>query len=470
MKSGNFKFKFYVMCFLIFPVFAITLYSCDEDIKKEIIFEAGVVDTIHFNYSNGGHITVPIKMDSVTYDFTFDTGAHTTHFDTEIPIERISNNTSSFFDYNGEKRATVKVWPEKIKIGNIAFLNFKDSKQNGLSIDGILGNNILRELCWAIDFRKSSIYVTEDISNLKIQLENGLPFKLIGNNVHVTAQIGNDTVPLLIDTGDPSAAIRINTSYLDEANMSNMIKWEYFRESVNIYNEAKPVVEDVSYETILPLRLGNRTYKDELVKFVDYREYAGVGLGFLSRFEQVIFDYPNRQLYFLGEGHKTVTFHIETNEALNGSGIWIGLQDSLVVVKGLSNQAKNEGLKLGDAVLGIDDDIFPKNIENDFFQKQKEMVEYINYKDGDSTIQSFEEIKNSKFMQLTKKFRNLDTVAVLKIKREDADINLVIKPKENFSDFPDTLQTYTPLNLDFVGLFYSKGYWHNQPHIYITKK
>ena len=73
-------------------------------------------------------------------------------------------------------------------------------------------------------------------------------------------------------------------------------------------------------------------------------------------------------------------------------------------------------------------------------------------------------------MQLTTKFRNLDTVAVLHVKRQNEIIDLVIKPKVNFDGFPDTLQTYTPLNFDYLGLFYRGVHMYKQPHIYFRKK
>ncbi|MFI8380383.1 retropepsin-like aspartic protease [Leeuwenhoekiella sp. NPDC079379] len=472
MKPKNNLILLYQKLFLGFMLLftSVLFISCSEDIKQEIIFEAGVVDTIHFNYSNQAHIAVPIKIDSTVYDFLFDTGASTTLFDDEIAMESTSNHTSIFMDYYGEKRTERLIWPEKIELGKVSFLNFKNFQQTGLSIDGILGNNILRELCWVIDFKNDRIYVTNNIKNLKLQLGKGLPFTLRNNIVYVNAQIGSDTVPLIIDTGDPTAAIRMNNRNMGEDRKVDMIKWKYYRDPLNIYNESKPVVEDSSYETILPLKLGDRIYGDELVKYVNYREHAGVGLGFLSRFEKVIFDYPNHKLYFLGEGHKTVAYHIEANEAINGSGVWVGLQNSLVVVKGLSNQAQNEGLKLGDTVIGVDEVVFPKSLRDDFFQEQKELMNYINKTDIDSTVQSFEEIKNSKFMQLTTKLRNLDTVAVLHVKRKKEFVNLAVKPKVNFDKFPDTFQTYTQFNLDYLPILYTKGHMYKKPHIYFKKE
>lgn len=456
---------------LIFSTVALLFNSCGKDIKQEIIFEAGVVDTIHFNYSNQGHIAVPLKIDSTVYDFIFDTGASATLFDDEIAIDTISNHTSIFLDYYGEKRTLRLIWPQKIELGKVSFLNFEDFQQTGLSIDGILGNNILRELCWVIDFKNDRIYATKDIKNLKLQLGDGLPFTLRNNMVYVNALVGKVTLPLLIDTGAPSATIGVSNRYLDKENMSEMIKWQYYRDPMNMYNETKPVVEDSSYETILPLKLGDRIYGDELIKYVTYREHAGVGLGFLSRFDQVIFDYPNRQIYLLGQGHKTVAYHIETNEALNGSGILVGLKDSLVIVKGLSNQAKKEGLKLGDIILGIDDVIFSEEVKTNFFEKQKREVSYIQFNNGEEKTTIVEETIDSKFEELQKNFRNLNKSSVMHIIRGNDTLKVEIEPRENYMNFPDTLQTNYDLNPTYFKLFYSNGFsYKNEPMYYLRKK
>ena len=71
---------------------------------------------------------------------------------------------------------------------------------------------------------------------------------------------------------------------------------------------------------------------------------------------------------------------------------------------------------------------------------------------------------------VSKSFRNLDTVATLYIKRQNAPVELIIQPKKNFSDFPDTLQTYTPVTMNYSTVFYRKDIYYRKPYLYIREK
>lgn len=190
-------------------------------------------------------------------------------------------------------------------------------------------------------------------------------------------------------------------------------------------------------------------------------------MGFLAQFEEIIFDYPNRELYFISKGHKTVRYLSEANESQNGSGISLSLKNDIVLINGLTNQAKVEGVKLGDTILGINDVIFSKEVENGFFEKQKETLTYTIYRNGDSLVKSVEQIRDSKFNQLSKGFRNLDTLAIVRLQRDHENVELIIHPKTNYSSFPDTFQTYTTLNLDVIELFYKRGDTYKKPYTYL---
>lgn len=239
--------------------------SCSESSQQQLVFGENKVDTLNYLNDIDNKIYVPLKINDSVYNFLFDTGASSTLIDSKIKISRESNNTQKILGFYSEQREAKKVWPEQITIGNTQFLNFSDCLQTDLTFPGFLGNNLLNKLCWSLDFVNQKVYVTEDVHNLYRDLSNGIPFELINNTVHIKGVVEGVELPILIDTGDSGASIKINKRFLDENRKNNIIQWSSIISSNYSYKQNLDDLEETSFETIGNITLGDEVYQDELI-------------------------------------------------------------------------------------------------------------------------------------------------------------------------------------------------------------
>src|SRR5690606_32903253 len=93
-----------------------------------------------------------------------------------------------------------------------------------------------------------------------------------------------------------------------------------------------------------------------------------IGMDFLQRFDYFILDYPNQQIYFGKEQHKSLNFLVYSLLRMNSKGINLVPSNHKAQIGRVNSEAKCLGISYEDTVLSIDgisvvdrDSLFFKN-------------------------------------------------------------------------------------------------------------
>ena len=179
---------------LIFVMLQLTLINCLAQNGKQISKKGNVKQKdylveIPFNYINK-HIFIEVIISDKKYNFLFDTGYELTTIDPKISNE-INYKLIKEIDLSGSSIANQKanlIELPNISISNLNFeetygmvqdLSYMKENKEKSTINGVIGNNLMRKSKWQIDYVKRVIRIsnkTEKFKGLqnakKIELNN----------------------------------------------------------------------------------------------------------------------------------------------------------------------------------------------------------------------------------------------------------------------------------------------------------
>jgi predicted aspartyl protease len=187
-----------------------------------------------------GYFTIPVKIDSNTYEYIFDTGGYNT---VTTNIMKAANLPSLLeVEVGSSNKIKSKIKLSKVpslQIGKASFqdvgvFNFDFSESpviNCYTNGGLIGKGVIREAVWQIDYRKYVIRVSDELKKMP-NLENSETIKIELDktyNPFVKLMINGKQEKFLLDFGygglislteKSAAALKLNNSIIIEGEGS----------------------------------------------------------------------------------------------------------------------------------------------------------------------------------------------------------------------------------------------------------
>src|SRR5690606_27658855 len=164
-------------------VLTTVMQSCSSHRTSIIFLDNHIIDTLPFASEPFSNI---IQLETIVkdkgYKFVFDTGTSKSLLNSEIPTKKFSDDTTYFLDIINHQHSAIQVVVDTIQIGKMKVFDMHYVRQRSLNIDGILGNEILGNLVWKIDFFNRKVYATQDVKNFHVMSE-GIPITRNGSYI-----------------------------------------------------------------------------------------------------------------------------------------------------------------------------------------------------------------------------------------------------------------------------------------------
>jgi len=362
------------------------MYSQNEDYLKEISFD--------FTYNIP---VIKVSINGENYNFLFDTGMPTTiskNLNKKLKLNSTRSTTGS--DINGNRSNEIYSILKNLKIADIDFndtevliANLKSNFElKCLQIDGVVGNNLIKNAIWEINYDTKKIHFTNNIKKLKISKDfTKLNFKIKEGyytpkiNLKINGEIQKN---IMFDTGSSGG---INLSIYAYSNKKFKKSIEYYGSSnIALYGRAKKNKSIIS--KIENTEIGSLKIKKQLVVFS--KKTPLIGNKFLSNFK-VIIDY-NKNIIYLSLNENT------NNTQIENFGFYVNIIDNkMIVTKIFKNTMASEKLSIGDEIISINNNpistilnnesscdfirkIFTENVTNEFEIKHRKKILKLNIK------------------------------------------------------------------------------------------
>jgi hypothetical protein len=171
---------------------SIALFACSTEKEQYIIFpDLALIDTIPFSSTPDSNIILlEVQVDKNPYQFIFDTGSETTLINSDISSVLVSSDTIFFRDVFYDLHSAYKVKVDTFTLGKIKVVGKDSYHQRKLNLDGIIGDDIIREFVWKFDLYNRNMYVSKDINNFDIDAVS-VPFRRYGQFILITCEINN---------------------------------------------------------------------------------------------------------------------------------------------------------------------------------------------------------------------------------------------------------------------------------------
>ncbi|MGY5354211.1 retropepsin-like aspartic protease [Wenyingzhuangia sp. IMCC45467] len=340
------------------------LSSCKQDDSPKIQFLKGkLIDTIPFDYFKTGHIKVKASVNTNTYDFLLDTGASFSLFDKDLKC----NGEHVYFDsekslrnINGDSfLIPYGTLIQKLNIGNIEINNF-GYYRNELyqeNLDGILGNNILKNLVFEIDFYNSELRFSKNIKNFNLTgYEDALPMPFYDELPHLDVNIFGKVFSMMIDVGNSEGFLSFNNKEGDifNKNQRKIYNWKSLKQASVLdatWSKEHEEIESLGF-SITDIEINQHKLSEQFIRFSN-EPLRQVGLVFLRQFGKVIFDYPNSKLY-LGKTNNKILLEqlLYMAKYINSNGV-IFSNDNIRKVTAINPAAERQGIKLQDTLVSL---------------------------------------------------------------------------------------------------------------------
>jgi hypothetical protein len=420
---------------LILLIWTFALLSCKYERPSEIIFLTNYsIDTLAFaSTPDSDIILLEAMVQGKQYKLAFDTGSPTTLVSSIVPSLKTSSDTVFFNDIINQPHASVKVSIDTLRLGRLQVINKQSYTQRDLTIDGILGNDIIGHLVWKIDFVNQKVYLTQDVKNFNV-LGDGIPLTKIGPYITMKCSISNKELDLIIDTGY-SGFISMNKNLADSLlyYSKRPILWE----GVSTLGRGNPYLSpsftehiDTTYYFYDDISFGKVTLKNEIIELRHF-PWSIVGMDFFKRFEYFIIDYPNQKLYFGKVQRKSLDFLVSSLLRMNTKGVTLIPSDSKAIVGKVTSSGKEVGIHYLDTVLSIDG-VSIVNRDSSFYQSKTIQHEEISY------VEYFP----SEFRKLWTDFHFKSDTSTIEIKRGNNSQFYTLYREYNFTAMPDSLHDY----------------------------
>jgi hypothetical protein len=329
--------------------------------------EVDFVDTFKFTITdNLLYVDAKINNSASSYRFVFDTYA--VNLIRQNLADRLNLNVTELTGPFAQQLERTMVAPRMVKfdsiqLGNLAFQGHggfiikEDQNHDILAYleDGILGANLMKHAIWQINFRESTIKVTDKISRLDfIDGAVKIPFKphSLQKSPDVQVEVnGSGIFELQFDTGS-NKDLKLITDNLASYNVPGRRVKLTSISSLTMGEESTELTE--SYLTKLDsVRIGSKVFKDLPVEIFESADKSLIGKGQMGNafmrhfivtldwFENVIYLYP-RADNPIGKQKKSF-------------GLTVGYRDNAVRIRSLyeGSEAEKRDLKIGDRVLSI---------------------------------------------------------------------------------------------------------------------
>lgn len=355
---------FFFLIFILYQISVITKIN-STTIKKKINIE------VPFKVIND-RIFIDAKINGVPKLFMIDTGASTSSifFDDNEIENSIFSNYLLGFDINHTIFVSKVINVEKFNLGEILLSNiyFRKMSLDNRNIDGIIGNNILKNFSLFVNFDKRMIY----FSTIKGENIIGeLPIKAENNKLYINAI--DNKVAFIIDTG-ANAVISMDSASSADTKNFRKVNGTMLRglKSENLAEEYIGIIRNFTIgQIVVP----------EVEVYVSSNARNLIGSKFLKNYNFKL-DYLNNTIL--------LNPRVNQNFILNEYGIRFSEKGGVDYIIENSDAEKN-GFLITDKILKINDSIFD-------FKKHSDINKYKNVK-----VEVLRKIKKRKVLYLEKR-------------------------------------------------------------------
>lgn len=413
---------------------SIALFSCITEKEQYIIFpNMELIDTIPFSSTPDSNIILlEVQVDKNPYQFIFDTGSETTLINSDISSVIVSSDTIFFRDVFYELHSAHKVKVDTFTLGKIKVIGKNSYHQRKLNLDGVIGDDIIREFVWKFDLYNRNMYVSKDIINFDVDAVS-VPFQRYGQFILITCQINNRNIDLIVDTGY-NGFVSINKATAD--TIFTFHHPPLFWEGLSVKQIGNPYAAEVTsprvdttYYFTANMSVGEILLENEIIE-LSGNPFSIVGMDFFNRFNYFVLDYPNGMIHFGKQQHKSLTFIFSSLLRMNTKGITL-VPKNKVQIGRINSWAKEAGINYYDTLLSING-ISIVNRDSVFFKNNSRL---------DTKTNTFE-FRPSPYQSLWNEFHFVKDTSIVEIKRGDSSQFYTLYRQYNFLTMPDSLHDY----------------------------
>ena len=332
-------------------------------------------ENISFN-DEMGLMIIPVTIEGKVYDFLFDTGSVTmVSKELQGVLNEIEEDKTQFTitDASGNKnQANFSILPE-ITIGNIDFLHVGVNVQDlsnfetrCISVDGIIGANLMRKCSWKINFPDKTITFSDNVENLQITDPYiNFPFEEnFSGNPRTKLKWAQWDFWAMWDTGYNSSIQIPDSLFLKSDKYKNtpLVSGKGLT-TATLYGKEHEI--DKQYSALLDSILfiekmrSDRTFvanyvlEDEPVLIAPYPASPLIGTKFMKPAEEVLLDWEN---------HKIVFKENLLSNSINTFGFApFKIENSVQIVSIWDDSpAQKQGLRVGDTIVSF----YGKSVED----------------------------------------------------------------------------------------------------------
>jgi hypothetical protein len=300
---------------------------------------------------------IKVTINNKEYNFLFDTGMPTALSENLVrKFDLDSLNSKIGSDINGNKKRESYVSLKKINIGGINFENIetlsvdlKSGFEIGcINIDGVIGNNLIQNAIWEIDYEKKLIRFTNDIDNFNIPSNSKkISFKYNSRRNQLTPKIdikinNKKLKGVLFDTGSSSGIKSQLKYYPMDLNPSQSVEY-YGKSSAALYGKGKDNEHiDAKIKTI---KIGDLDLQNRIVTFNENTSL--IGNEFFKNY-RIIINYETSKIYMIEQ-------KVYSYSPVQIFGFQTNVIDQKAIVSLLfkNSNAEKNGIQLGDELLEL---------------------------------------------------------------------------------------------------------------------
>lgn len=308
-------------------------------------------DEIPFN-DKLGYFTIRVKIDTGTYEYIFDTGGYNTVTTKIMEDAKLLSLMEVTAGSSNKIKSKIKLSKipllqiGKAQFEDIGVFNFDFSSSpviNCYTNGGLIGKSVIREAIWQIDYKKSTIRVSDNIANMpnleksekiKIELDKTL-------NPFLKIMINGKQEKFMLDFGY-GGLISLTEKTASSLKSSSILTIEG---EGNI--SANGIVKEKTYITLLEnLSIGKYELKNKAAYYSKSNNYNLLGSE-LTKYYIVTLNFKDEELI--------LTPYTDTENSFETFGFNINLDSNKIYVSKLFNglNAQSAGLLLNDEIINI---------------------------------------------------------------------------------------------------------------------
>ncbi len=348
--------------------YLVLIFVLSSFTTKNSFFETNYVKEIPFNFDYGVPI-IKASINDIEYNFLFDTGMPTTL--SEIIVKELTLKSKSSVmgsDVNGNSQQESYVMVNEIIVGGISFKQVKtlstDLKSGFeigcLNLDGVIGNNLIKDAIWEIDYEKKVIRLTDNIVNFKIPDDaDVIKFKTNAKKGYYSPNIeiainNKSRKDVKFDTGS-NKGINLPFDYYSSVLDVNKSVEYYGQASAALYGKG----ENKKYldSKVESIKIGDLQLQNQIVTFDE--NYPTVGNKLFENFK-IFISYVENKISMVKQKEYT-------NTILENFGFQTAVINKKAIVSIIykNSNAEKKGLQIGDEIITVNDLNFPELISKD---------------------------------------------------------------------------------------------------------